>query len=80
MENGDEVGRNEVSAFVCNESRWGDMGRNHVSPLEMGSKGGAGYPKIPRLKKSDEGRSENAEKKQDRNTAESGCARRVWFA
>jgi hypothetical protein len=37
---GDEMGRNEVSVFVCNESRWGVMGRNRLSPLEMWSKGG----------------------------------------
>jgi len=37
--NGEEMGRNEVSIFVCNESRWGHMGRNRVSPLEMGIEG-----------------------------------------
>ena len=36
---GDEMGRNEVSVFVYNECRWGDMGRNRLSPLEMGTKG-----------------------------------------
>ena len=36
---GDEMGRNELSVFVYNESKWGDMGRNRLSPLEMGSKG-----------------------------------------
>jgi len=33
------MGRNELSVFVYNESKWGDMGRNRLSPLEMGSKG-----------------------------------------
>jgi hypothetical protein len=27
------------------------MGRNRVSPLEMGMRGGVGYPRIPRLEK-----------------------------
>jgi hypothetical protein len=36
---GEEMGRNDVSGFVCNESRWGHMGRNRVSSLEMGTSG-----------------------------------------
>jgi hypothetical protein len=36
---GEEMGRNEITIFVCNESRWGDLGRNRVSPLEMGTEG-----------------------------------------
>jgi len=39
VRNGDEMGRIEVSVFVCNVSVWGDMGRNGVSPLEMGIEG-----------------------------------------
>ena len=46
---GDEMGRNEVSVFVYNESKWGDMGRNRLSPLEMGTKGGGRVSNIPRL-------------------------------
>lgn len=38
--NGDEMGRNSVSAFICNIGAWGYMGRNRVSPLEMGIEGG----------------------------------------
>jgi hypothetical protein len=46
------MGRNELSVFVYNERTWGDMGRNHLSPLEMGIRGGGRVSKIPRLKKS----------------------------
>jgi hypothetical protein len=46
------MGRKELSVFVCNESRWGGMGRNRLSPLEMESKGGVGVSKISRLKRS----------------------------
>src|SRR6478672_1566371 len=28
--------------FVCNNGEWGYLGRNHVSPLEMGMTGGVG--------------------------------------
>jgi len=50
------MGRNELSVFVYNESKWGDMGRNRLSPLEMGSKGGGrGIPISPRLKRSEDG-------------------------
>jgi hypothetical protein len=42
------MGRNEITIFVCNESRWGDLGRNRVSPLEMGIEGrGRGIPVSP---------------------------------
>jgi hypothetical protein len=41
------MGRNEVSVFVCNESRWGHMGRNRVSPLEMGIEGRGRVSGIP---------------------------------
>ena len=44
---GEDMGRNEVSGFVCNESRWGHMGRNRVSPLEMGTMGGGRVSTIP---------------------------------
>ena len=46
------MGRNELSVFVYNESKWGDMGRNRLSPLEMGTKGRGRVSKIPRLKRS----------------------------
>jgi hypothetical protein len=36
---GEEMGRNDVSVFLCNASVWGGMGRNRVSPLEMGTEG-----------------------------------------
>jgi hypothetical protein len=49
------MGRNEVSVFVYNECRWGDMERNCVSPLEMEIEGGVGVSKIPRLKRSGDG-------------------------
>jgi hypothetical protein len=48
--NGDEMGRNSVSAFICNIGAWGHMGRDRVSPLEMGIKGGVGYQGSPRLR------------------------------
>jgi hypothetical protein len=38
--NGDEMGRNWISAFICNTGSWGHMGRKRVSPLEMGTGGG----------------------------------------
>ena len=38
--NGDEMGRNPVSSFICNIGAWGHVGRNRVSPLEMGIEGG----------------------------------------
>src|SRR5690349_18051411 len=38
--NGDAMGRNSISAFVCNTGSWGPMGRKRVSPLEMGIEGG----------------------------------------
>ena len=41
--NGDEMGRNSVNAFICNIGAWGYMGRNRVSPLDMGiERGGRG--------------------------------------
>jgi hypothetical protein len=49
---GDEMGRNELSVFVYNERKWGDMGRNRLSPLEMGIRGGGRVSKIPMLKRS----------------------------
>jgi hypothetical protein len=45
--NGEEMGRNEVSAFVCKASGWGHMGRNGVSPLEMGTEGRGRVSGIP---------------------------------
>jgi hypothetical protein len=84
---GDEMGRNEVSVFVCNESRWGDMGRNRLSPLEMGIKGGGRVSIDPQAKEVERqvDRKLNLnmeiwskEKKQDRKD-EGGCATRVWF-
>jgi hypothetical protein len=47
VRNGDEMGRIEVSVFVCNVSVWGDMGRNGVSPLEMGTEGRGRVSDIP---------------------------------
>jgi hypothetical protein len=47
VRNGDEMGRNEVSVFVCNVSAWGDLGRNRVSPLEMGTEGRGRVSDIP---------------------------------
>lgn len=41
------MGRNEVSVFVCNVSGWGHMGRNRVSPLEMGTKGRGRVSDVP---------------------------------
>jgi len=49
VELGMKLGRNELSVFVYNESKWGDMGRNRLSPLEMGTKGGGRVSNIPRL-------------------------------
>jgi hypothetical protein len=47
VEDGDEMGRNEVSAFVCNASGWGHMGRNGLSPLEMGIEGRGRVSRYP---------------------------------
>jgi hypothetical protein len=38
-QNGDQMGMNELSTFIYNASKWGYMGMNHVSPLEMGDRG-----------------------------------------
>jgi hypothetical protein len=85
--NGDEMGRNSVSAFICNIGAWGYMGRNRLSPLEMGSKGGGRYPNIPKAKEIGrrvDGKTqpelgmERSEEKQGRNTPHGGCA--TWFA
>src|SRR6478672_4934460 len=35
--------------FVCNNGEWGYLGRNHVSPLEMGMTGGVGVSGIASL-------------------------------
>ena len=83
------MGRNELSVFVYNESKWGDMGRNRLSPLEMGSKGRGEGIQDPQAKEVErqvdrklnlDSECGSTEEKQDRNTAEGGCATRVWFA
>jgi hypothetical protein len=56
-QNGEEMGRNEVSAFVCKASGWGHMGRNGVSPLEMGIEGrgrGIRHPHSPKAEVAEE--------------------------
>ena len=84
------MGRNEISVFICNESRWGCMGRNRLSPLEMGSKGGGRVSQSPQVKEigrrvdgkpqPELGNGEiGGEEKQGRNTPHGGCATRVWF-
>ena len=47
VRNGDEMGRNDISVFVCNASAWGDLGRNRVSPLERGTEGRGRVSDIP---------------------------------
>jgi hypothetical protein len=37
--------------FVCNKGEWGHMGRNRVSPLEMGTRGGGRVLMDPQLHK-----------------------------
>ena len=40
LSNGDHMGTNRISGFICNICGWGLMGRKRVSPLEMGIRGG----------------------------------------
>ena len=47
--NGEQMGRFEISAYVCNNGVWGRMGRNRVSRLEMGIRGGGRVSMLPRL-------------------------------
>ena len=54
MKNGEEMGRNDVSVFVCNASAWGYMGRKRVSPLEMGTEGRGRVSGVPTLRKETE--------------------------
>jgi hypothetical protein len=44
---GEEMGRNDVSVFLCNASVWGDVGRNRVSALEMGIEGRGRVSDLP---------------------------------
>src|SRR5689334_11068321 len=41
---GDEMGMNPINGFICNMEKWGYLGMNSVSPLEMGIDRGEGYP------------------------------------
>ena len=39
--------RVSLTVFVCKAGAWGDMGRNRVSPLEMGTEGRGRVSDVP---------------------------------